>query len=496
MERGGGLLLRYSSTPGPGVHSCCWQKRMHFRKWITAALFVSCLVALATPPTAGCPFCKVRVQTLGERMALSDVAVMAKLAAASAPAGHGQDAGQPDEQATFSILRVLKGEAILGDVDEITTYYFGESQPGSTFLLLGTDETQLIWAVPVPMSKRAKQYIETSLELPQEGRKRLAFFHDYLEDQEPLLAWDAYEEFGRAPYSVVEDLKSSMDRDRLLAWIQNPKVPTDRRRLYLTMLGVCGMSSDAPVLEKMLRTDGGEPRTTLDAMIACYLKLKGPDGLPLVEDLFLKNQDAEFADSYAAVTALRFMEGQTDAISRDRIIESFHLMLDRPELADLVVADLARWEDWSVMPQLVELFKNADDDTSWLRQPIARYLMQCPLPEAQQHLEELRKIDAEAIEQASSVQALLAGRARGSDANTDQRGASDVDQDPAVEGEQNEPAADEQGEGTAAQSVETKERSKPPNALSLLGIMLLTCAILFGVMWLVLGGPGMRRISF
>ena len=33
-------------------------------------------------------------------------------------------------------------------------------------------------------------------------------------------------------------------------------------------------------------------------------------------------------------------------------------MLDRPQLADLVIPDLARWEDWSVMDRLVELFKN------------------------------------------------------------------------------------------------------------------------------------------
>jgi hypothetical protein len=466
---------------------------MKLPKTITAALVASCLVALTSPPAAGCPFCKVTVQTLGERIAVADVVVVAKWKAVPSPSDNAQGASPPTEEATFEILRVLKGEALLGNGGEISTYYFGESKPGTTFLLMGTHETELLWAVPMPVSKRALDYILASLDLPKEGRQRLVFFHDYLEDEDPLLAWDAYEEFGRAPYSVVEDLKPSMDHDRLIAWIQDADVPDNRRRLYLTMLGVCGTTSDVPMLVKMLSANQGEPRPGLDALIACYLKLNGPDGLPLIEDLFLKNHDAEFADTYAAVTALRFMEGQTDTIPRDRIIESFHLMLDRSELADLVVADLARWEDWSVMPQLVELFKNADENTSWLRQPIARYLMQCPLPEAKQHLKELRSLDAEAIEQASSVQALLAGRARGSDGNTDEPEIKDENRDPADGNRQNEPAAEEEEKPAEAKSDKEESPPEPPGLLPLLGIPLLAGILLFGVLWFVLGGPGTRQ---
>jgi hypothetical protein len=75
-------------------------------------------------------------------------------------------------------------------------------------------------------------------------------------------------------------------------------------------------------------------------------------------------------------------------------------MLDRPELADLVIVDLARWEDWSVMDRLVDLFKKADDKSSWVRVPVVRYLMACPKPEAKKHLEDLEKIDAGAVKRA------------------------------------------------------------------------------------------------
>jgi hypothetical protein len=77
-------------------------------------------------------------------------------------------------------------------------------------------------------------------------------------------------------------------------------------------------------------------------------------------------------------------------------------MLDRPELADLVIPDLARWQDWSAMDRLVKLFKDADQNSSWVRVPVINYLRACPLPEAKQHIEELAKIDPDAVKRASS----------------------------------------------------------------------------------------------
>ena len=68
-------------------------------------------------------------------------------------------------------------------------------------------------------------------------------------------------------------------------------------------------------------------------------------------------------------------------------------MLDRDDLADLVIADLARMEDWSVIDKLVKLFKAADPETSWVRMPIVNYLRACPLPKAKTVVAELEKLD-------------------------------------------------------------------------------------------------------
>ncbi len=175
-----------------------------------------------------------------------------------------------------------------------------------------------------------------------------------------------------------------MNHDKLVEWIKSPKIPVSRRRLYLTMLGVCGTQDDMPMLEEMIKSKDRQTKGALDALVAAYLTLKGPDGMPLVEDLFLKNKDAEYTDTYATIMALRFHGTEEKIIPRDRLLEGLRLMLDRPQLADLVIPDLARWEDWSVMDRLVELFKNSDDESSWVRVPVVNYLRACPLPEAKE----------------------------------------------------------------------------------------------------------------
>ncbi len=44
--------------------------------------------------------------------------------------------------------------------------------------------------------------------------------------------------------------------------------------------------------------------------------------------------------------ALRVLGQETDLIPKQRLVAALRNMLDRPQLADLVIPDLARWQDW------------------------------------------------------------------------------------------------------------------------------------------------------
>ena len=364
-------------------------------RWLSIVLAFGLL-----PPAAvrACPFCNSQTKTLSEEMDSSDVAVIGKMV--KGPSKEVIAAGNADAESTFEIVQVIKGPKGLPKTFQVL--YFGQQPAGTQFLVFGVDPKKVQWAAPNALSSRAVKYISQLNKLPKNGAERLAFFQEYLEDEESVLANDAYDEFARAPYAEVKDLKNQMHRDRLLKWIRNREVPASRRRLYLTMLGVCGEPDDIAVLEEMIKSSDRQVRTALDAMVACYLILKGSAGMPLVEELFLKNKDAEYTDTYAAIMALRFLGQETNAVPKERLLGGLRAMLDRPQLADLVIPDLARWQDWSAMPKLVELFKSADEESSWVKVPVVNYLRACPKPEAKAYLAELAKLDPESVKRANS----------------------------------------------------------------------------------------------
>lgn len=348
-----------------------------------------------------CPFCSAVSQTFSEEMASMDVAVFAKLTKAAETPDEVPD---PSDvvRAQFTVVSVLKGSDFVSKGDTFETVYFGDAGKEDLFLVQGIRPPAINWTTPLRLTDRSQKYLGLLGDLPPGGPERLAFFQQYLEDQEEMLARDAYDEFAKAPYDDVRGLKDKMDHNQLVKWLSDPDIPASRKRLYFTMLGVCGSTQDLAMLEGLMKSTDRRQKAGLDAMIACYLTLSGPDGMGMIEDLFLKNKAADYSDTYAAIAALRFHGTEADLIPQKRIVQGLGYMLDRPELADLVIPDLARWEDWTVMDRLVELFKTADEKTSWVRVPVINYLRACPLPKAKEHLTALEKIDPDAVRRAST----------------------------------------------------------------------------------------------
>jgi hypothetical protein len=367
-----------------------------------------------------------------------------------------------------------------------------------------------------------------------------------------LLAQDAYDEFARAPYADVRALAPRMNHDRLVKWIADLEISPSRRRLYFTMLGVCGVKDDLPLLESMITSDydamephlkrlvscglgmGGpiglpawievvqqderRKKLGLDALVACYLTLRGPDGLDLIDERFLSNPDAEYTHVYSTIMALRFHgEEDTSVLPRERLLASMRLLLDNPDFADQVILDLSRWDDWSVLDRLVEMFKTADKN-GYVRQPIVTYLTVASEqpgdvgPRAAAALAELERLDPKTVEQARSLMAFGAlGRARASgDGSGASRPAEDTTADATEEfaasatGDQTDtadipdPAAYEERDpasGNAAQlpakkapAIPVAEATAPPelNRLLVVGVPLAAAVLLMGIYWLIL----------
>jgi hypothetical protein len=400
---------------------------MRKRSQLSIVVAVALAAAAVGFVARACPFCSAVSLTFAQEIAQSQAAVIAKLVEPPPAASLGPRADGPLPKAKFVVVEPLKGADLVAeaglsgaDAKQIETIMLEEKPVGSLFLLMGIEPPNLVWSSPIAVSDRAVTYLKQFADLPEKGADRLAFFQQHLEDADETLARDAYDEFAVAPYADVRGLKERMNPAQLLAWIENPKVQANRRRLYATMLGVCGSPADAERIGKILdgtavTEDQAEIRSGLDALIACYVTLRGPEGLDLVDRLFLdrtddegKARDVPFAETYAAVMALRFLGEESDIVPRPRVLQSLRVLLDEPKLADLVIADLARWQDWSVIEKLVTLFKTAQADNIFVREPVVNYLKACPLPEAAAAVVELEKIDPEAVRRAATLAGLAA----------------------------------------------------------------------------------------
>jgi len=91
-----------------------------------------------------------------------------------------------------------------------------------------------------------------SLELPRMGPTAWRSFRSFLKTK--MNCWRAMPTRVRqGPYADVKGLKERMHHEKLLTWIEDPKLAPSRRRLYLTMLGICGQPADADRLESISR---------------------------------------------------------------------------------------------------------------------------------------------------------------------------------------------------------------------------------------------------
>jgi hypothetical protein len=175
-----------------------------------------------------------------------------------------------------------------------------------------------------------------------------------------MISNDAYGEFANAPYADITQLSESLPREKVRGWITNKDTPATRMGLYGLLIGLCGNNDDAKIIEKRILKETEDFRLGIDGLMSGYLLLTGDKGLSVLDEHKLKNRDVPFSETYAAMQALRFMWKYSEGrIEKSRLRASMRILLDRPELADLVIADLARWKDWEIQDRLMALYIQA-----------------------------------------------------------------------------------------------------------------------------------------
>ncbi len=382
-----------------------------FRFTLSAALGLS-LLALTTVQALCCPFCSAPSLTLCEQLNMSDAAVLVQWESGK-PADKEKGFLGSTEYAVLKVVHDSTGELKPGGTIQIDRYRASKS--GDMFLLLGTKVEALEWGSPLEVTETSFNYITQAPSKEAPATKRLEYFVKFLEFSDHIVADDAYGEFANAQYKDIVAVKDKFPKDKLREWLSNPQTVPSRLGLYGLMLGLSGAEADAEYLKGRLVEPVEGFRLGIDGMMGGYLLLAGDKGLAVLEDAKLRDKNVPFSETYATMQALRFMWTYgDDHISKDRLRQSMRIILDRPELADLVIVDLGRWQDWSVSDRLMELYGTAGYDIPSTKRAIVRFYLTAeatkpkdvkePLPPhvatAQKHLKMLRETDPETVKAA------------------------------------------------------------------------------------------------
>jgi hypothetical protein len=375
-------------------------------------LFLAVAVNVATAlVAAACPFCSAPSLTLTEQLTQADAAVLGEWVGGTAAEGDNPGA---TEYQIREVVHQPKGQQLkVGET--LSLVRFRPAKKGDLFLLLGTKGGAVLdWGSPLQVTQESFEYMREAPRPDVKPTERLRYFIKFLEHSDQMIATDAYGEFANTAYGDITPLSPEMPREQLRKWVADDQTPPARLGLYGLMLGLCGTADDVSIFEARIFAPTEDFRLGIDGVMGGYLLLTTEKGLARLEQDKIQNSKAPFSETYAAMQALRFLWQYGDGkVSADRLRQSMRLLLDRPELADLVIADLARWKDWSLVDRLQTLYHDEAYQVPSIKRAIVRYYLTCSkqvvaesgaaTPEAQQaaaHLAALEKSDPKIVSEA------------------------------------------------------------------------------------------------
>jgi len=353
-----------------------------------------------------CPFCAAPSLTFSEQIDQSDAVVLVAWDRGIKPTE--ETAGQT-EYLISKIVKVPNGTVRKGDRLSLPQYRKG--QKGDLFILLGTRVVTIEWGSPLAVTDASFNYITQAPSPKLSTLKRLSYFMRYLEYPDPVISNDAFAEFAGVPYKDLLTVKKKIPRERVRKWIASNDTSQTRLGLYGLLLGLSGNKEDAEFLKKKILVSTDEFRLGIDGLMGGYLILEGEKGLEVLEKTKLKSKKVSFNETYAAMSAIRFLWTYVpDKISKDRLRASMRILLDRPDLVDLVIADLSRWEDWSVQNRLMAMYDEKKFNIPAVKRAIIGYMLSCSrglkdntgappkhVVKARKNLETLRKKDPKLV---------------------------------------------------------------------------------------------------
>lgn len=357
---------------------------------------VASLVTIASVFVQACPFCPPTDPTLSEKLAESDTACLVMFLSSV----DGEELSM--QKTIFQVLRPLKPSEDFKVDSQIEIPIGVTAKKGDVYLLFGQKkEGAMEWSLPDEMNDESLAYVEQAPSPEAKSKsERLVYFFNCLGNSNSKISNDAFGEFARAELGEVqrmlEQLPEQSDRKtsrasvraKLRKWLNDPNPTLDvRRGFYGMLLGMCGTEDDAKFLETMILAPiaPDKNRFWIEGVMAGYLMLRGEPGLRLIVEQKIDSlprvvpiSDPRLTDINAIRGTLSFLwDNRRPQFSDETLRVVMRRFLDRPEFADLVVANLARWKDWSTLDRLIAAYGREPWETRSAQEKIVAFALSC-----------------------------------------------------------------------------------------------------------------------
>lgn len=340
-----------------------------------------------------CPFCGPVARPLADRRDAADPVLVGGTAGAA-----GRDADgllvQP-----FEPLALLRGTAPL-PAEPIHACHVDEPVTGTAIVFGGRDARGPRWEA-IAADETLIAHVAAAPAMAEPAAERLRWFADRLEHPHPMVAADAFAEFGTAPFAAVREAADCFDLERLRSWLADDRVDRRRRGFYALALGLAtaaaGREADRAAgraaLHAALAEPGDDLRAGYDGVLAGVLVAEGSAGLDLLRERGLFAPDTRPGDARHALAGIRFAWECLPAVPRDRLADATAALLANPAVAADAAIDLARYGRWQDVDRVAALWDPLGRDDPLVRRAVAGYLEACPRPEARDHRERLAAAD-------------------------------------------------------------------------------------------------------
>ncbi len=329
---------------------------------VSACILLLCCLTLLVQTSSqrlmGCPFCLGSQQlTLRERMDSPDTSLLVEWQLG--------EVGNLDEgvraTTTFKVVEVLRGDLMQGESLTIDRYQDGRA--GDRFLISGNQLDDVIkWDRAIPLSEIGMSYVDSLPQADASAEKRLRHALKHLESSDDMVATDAFSVIAGARYEELSALRNELPRKELRRWVFGKQPIKGQLGVYGMLLGICGDATDRQRLEDLALETTGELRLGIAGVMGGYLLLAGPDGLNVFDREFLMKESCSPSDRFAVMESLRFIWEYGDGcIEQARLRQSVRQQLKITHRPELSIADLARWEDWTVTNDLIARYQNPPD---------------------------------------------------------------------------------------------------------------------------------------